>query len=295
MLIKANDIISLFESKELMYHGTSSKFLDSIIKNGLLFKEDGRVWGTKQVSTHLNDLESYHGTYFTLNFMTAYSASGQAHRKFGGNRLIIIANIETRTPQVVADEDDVKNKITIFSKDYKIYPESDTLKVDILKYDSLDYERSWEEFKSSVTYGRLGFPKKLDLLFPLYKDLLLAKLLWELSFHDVEKVTGISYDLKQLHKKYDFKNARSNFRSLFDKFLKKLNFLASPPPTNRFMHSVRMTDPVGFKGKNRIVYIVENTDDKKYIWTERYNKSGVAKEMFLKNIKTSLSKNATII
>ena len=293
--MRANDILRLFESKELMYHGTSSKFLKNILDKGLVFDDKSRVWGNANPSSSSNDLESFPGTYLTLNFMTAYSAAGNAYRKFGGNRLMVVANIETRTPQVVADEDDIKNRLSIISKDGRL-TDGDYVKIQLLQYPKeIDYGKAWDLFKKRAIKSRFKYPKKLDLVFPLFKELIFAKILWELSFTDPNDVmSSTAYELKELRKQFDFKNARKNYRILFDKFIKKVNFMASPSPNNRFLHSVRNTEPIGFRGKNRIVFIAECSENDDYVWTERYNKNNKAKKMLEDDLKKSLSGRAVI-
>lgn len=65
----------------LMYHGTSSTFLDSIKNKGLGVGKE-RVWNAEK-----GKLESFGGVYLSNNFGVASLAALQACNKFKGNRL----------------------------------------------------------------------------------------------------------------------------------------------------------------------------------------------------------------
>lgn len=84
----------------LMYHGTTSKFLRTILKKGLV-PGKMKVWDAEK-----KDLESLEGVYLTNSFMTAYSAAGTAFRKFGGNRLFVIAQVSLGVG-IAMDEDEL--------------------------------------------------------------------------------------------------------------------------------------------------------------------------------------------
>ncbi len=103
-------------AKEIMFHGTSSKFLRSILKKGLVVNSKERVYEEEydnRPGVVYKDLESYSGIYFSVNYGTAYGAGQSASLKFGGNILIIVAQIETQTPSVVIDEDSADFTSTI--------------------------------------------------------------------------------------------------------------------------------------------------------------------------------------
>ena len=91
----------------IVYHGTSSTFLRSILKNGLQSEPQEKVWqDDPQASSMSTTRQSYGGVYFTGNLMTATSSSTNATRKFKGNPLFIIASIVPES--ALPDEDEFR-------------------------------------------------------------------------------------------------------------------------------------------------------------------------------------------
>jgi len=92
----------------LMWHGTTTKFLRSIKKQGFVPTPKNKVWADDPDSQHSpqRTRASLKGTYFTTNFMTAVSSAGNAKRKFGGDYLIVAARIQPRSG--AADEDSIR-------------------------------------------------------------------------------------------------------------------------------------------------------------------------------------------
>lgn len=88
----------------ILYHGTSSSFLKSILKQGLVTTPKNKVWNPDG-SFSGPSLESYFGTYLTNEVYVAKSAAKDASKKFGGNPLFVIVQIEFKS--TVIDEDNV--------------------------------------------------------------------------------------------------------------------------------------------------------------------------------------------
>jgi len=84
--------------KATYFHGTCSKFSKKILKKGFIPNPKEKMWANGR-------LESFTGTYLTTNFMTAYSAAGNAMRKFGDNRVIFEVQVETK--EGIMDEDEL--------------------------------------------------------------------------------------------------------------------------------------------------------------------------------------------
>jgi len=285
-------------SKEFMFHGTSSKFLRKILKKGLYFDEKNRVWSDEIEDNYHNDRESYPGVYFTKNFMTAYSAAGNAFRKFGGDRVIIVAQIETRSPQVVIDEDSVKYNLERIGS--KNLVENDWLLLEyILDPEAyFKWEEAWDNFKVTLLYDRFHYPKKIDNIFPLFKEIAFQYLLYKASFLKEDRLLYDNREkLKKIKEKYNLKDARKKFRKLFDTFLRKMNFLANlkeeEKGSNFSLHSIRITEPVNYRGSNRILCVVIikdrdfDTDEPNKIKIV-YSKSKEAEEMVLDNFGKSI-------
>jgi len=98
-----------FNKPTMMYHGTTDKFLRNIMTNGVSPNPDQKVWDTDpSASTHVQSRVSLQGSYWTANLLTASGSAGRASNKFGGNGMLVIANLALQSS--FADEDDVNGK-----------------------------------------------------------------------------------------------------------------------------------------------------------------------------------------
>jgi RNA:NAD 2'-phosphotransferase (TPT1/KptA family) len=72
-------------TRTVMYHGTTSKFLRSILKKGLDPRAKTRVWADDHGANARNtSRKSLPRVYATTNYMTAQSSSTTAAEKLGG-------------------------------------------------------------------------------------------------------------------------------------------------------------------------------------------------------------------
>lgn len=94
-------------AKVLNYHGTSSKNLRTILKEGIIPFPKETVYDKEERGGGFSTTKTFGGAYFVRDWMYAYSAAGKAVEKFGGNRLIVEAIIEDQNQDVLPDEDDV--------------------------------------------------------------------------------------------------------------------------------------------------------------------------------------------
>lgn len=93
-------------ARKMFWHGTSSKNLRGILKQGMIpFGTDLVFEGeTGEVKRSLG---TFGGVYISDQWMTAYSAGNTAWRKKGGHLLMVGCTYETRTPTALPDEDDI--------------------------------------------------------------------------------------------------------------------------------------------------------------------------------------------
>jgi hypothetical protein len=92
----------------MMYHGTSSTFLRSILKNGIVPNPNDRLWsGDSEKTSVLNPSQESipNSSYWTTNFGTAYASAGRTVDRYKGNRLIVIGLMMPES--MIGDEDDV--------------------------------------------------------------------------------------------------------------------------------------------------------------------------------------------
>ena len=90
----------------IWYHGTSRKYLQSILSQGLIPYPKERSWDVdKDASQYTIDRTTYGGVYVTKNLLTAYSAAWRTARKTNDNRLIVILDLQSKS--LIADEDNI--------------------------------------------------------------------------------------------------------------------------------------------------------------------------------------------
>lgn len=88
-----------------MYHGTTSKFLRSILKQGVVPYPKEKKWSEDPfLSSYDLSRVSLEGSYWTSNLMTAISSATNATGKFGGSSIVVIGMISEGA--AFADEDD---------------------------------------------------------------------------------------------------------------------------------------------------------------------------------------------
>ena len=117
--LKKHQLLSAqFEKPLTMFHGTSSKYLRSILKHGLMpsAKEGCWVEEDKDASEHSRSRISYGGVYFTNNLQTALSAASNLiiHQEGSwqtrqSNQIVVCVQLQPST--TIGDEDDYKSNL----------------------------------------------------------------------------------------------------------------------------------------------------------------------------------------
>ncbi len=105
---------------KIMYHGTTSKFLPKIFQLGMIPNPTKGKWknsGNPEMlgSASRRSLESLPGSYWTSNIMIASGAANNSRRKFGGDNIIIIAQLVAKSAK--ADEDNIANFVSYAFKE----------------------------------------------------------------------------------------------------------------------------------------------------------------------------------
>lgn len=95
----------------LMYHGTSTAILRQILVNGVQPFPEKRVWADDEhAGGNVLSRKSMGGSYWTGDFMTAYGSARRALQKLGeGDRLIVAALINEQS--AYADEDNINSPL----------------------------------------------------------------------------------------------------------------------------------------------------------------------------------------
>jgi len=124
-----------FSPTDMVYHGTSTKFLNSILSNGLIPNPKERVYSEPDKDKELDygrSMASLEGVYLTDEYMTASGAATNAADSTGGQKLMVICDVSRASG--FADEDIVEYIVNYGIKDtlegFEIlpknhYPDSD--------------------------------------------------------------------------------------------------------------------------------------------------------------------------
>jgi len=293
------DIIErrMFVSKykqELMYHGTTNKFLKSILSNGLLPSTKEKVWDLdKNASFYKASLQSYGGTYFTNNLLTAISSGRNAVSKLGGDDIIIIiAQLQPRSS--LPDEDNFYSMVD-GALNYAVGEKgkyNPTELFYVLTY--WDYINKTERFKELVNDfvdkfksmssnetdnfwpEKHNIPKLLfDKMEKLFRDAIIRKISY-LKKYDLKsyssRATDIEWDELDKYLEFDKNKAEQDYAQALNDVMNTLKSQVYKMNSD-WNKTYRITEPVRFSGKNKIVAIIEmenyiygDGDKKMIVW-----------------------------
>jgi hypothetical protein len=275
-------------AKLIMYHGTSTgpnnEILHSILKEGLnpeAKKQSFDVQEDKLIEER--SLESLGGVYFSVNPFDLRKFSQITKQKFGGNRLGVIAQIETRTPSVTIDEDDLfpldlrRQKIAdaYFRDVFHVVEASDYMLLNTMESGKLDYSDMAKWFVDNVLRKQWNISQQEE----------------KRIVPSIAKVARLQVEAFLAGENARYQNKYWSNRHLFDKYgpkespstlfsqlkeatreaLRIVRKAAEPSSVEyrRQMHKIRITEPVGYSGANRILVVFHWNDD----W-DRYKKDG---------------------
>jgi len=95
-----------FAPSEIAVHGTTSIFLRSILKQGMVVNPKQKRWDKDEnTGPNTQSRVSLAGSYWTTNWGTASAAATNIIKKFGGDYLFVFAKITIGSAK--ADEDDI--------------------------------------------------------------------------------------------------------------------------------------------------------------------------------------------
>lgn len=282
--------------QQIMYHGTTDKNLKSILSNGLVPTKE-KVWkDDPEASFDSPSRQSYGGTYFTNNLITSISSARNAVSKIGGkNRIIVIAKLQPRT--AIPDEDTfsfkVNNAVGKAISEGKFSPSHET--VNLNAYINAISDKSYlnyylKEFTNSL---KRSIEYDSDEIWPnvidegKLKNLFLAALKRKIAYIDSSKFSYFDeYEdhlnsIKKSEAESEFRNALDSVLRMFKKETYK--------DTGDINKTFRIEEPVNYKGKNKIIAIVElqkhDDIDKKDVLKVRY---GEVPDQFLNDYKTHI-------
>lgn len=267
-------MIELIASRTMyMFHGTSSTFLRSILKKGLVYNPKQKVWDVARDPT----LESLPGIYITNNILTAYYSAKRAIEKYQGNMLLVAVQV-TDNPNLAIDEDlvgfidgFVKDKI-IRNKVYSYYILGDTeqrkSKMEEVFKDARDLLVTKIEGKQDSRRLVIALNKNKETIVKLAMCHLIDNVLkylyqdedkWKHFYkgHSDSPPSNI-FDYVRKEPKYTRHHFRKAIRLHTDKLTKLIGRHSSLfQNTPQGIISNFRLPSIGFSGKNRIIGIVE--------------------------------------
>lgn len=290
---------------QLMYHGTSASKLPAILSEGLNTYH-AAVWDQeKGRRQYERSLQSYGGTYFTNNFMTAVSAAGNAGEKFDKLRRsngIIIAQLELRTPSILMDEDSLPHPMRAINTAFHI--------------NANDYWLTWwvSEGYPDIDKAIIQYFRELNFgtqyLTPYIEDYIKATAAREAAVACQRSRENNDWD--RYHQKFPeldigTDQADANVMNAANVLMQKMQDKANQNPDS-WNNSVRILEPVTFRGKNKIV-LIARMDEAPYVppggtqYIEGkyyvdivllYNKSQQAVDMLIKDATRSRSQDIRV-
>lgn len=225
------------QQMDLLYHGTSSVHLRSILKNGLMANPPETTYGGSGDTTFDFPVgyETFGGVYLTNSLVKAKNAAHSSVSRFGGEPIVVAVNYVIRSGE--ADEDMITD---VMVKDIRFMLEN-FWETDQEEYDSFtEYEQNnreevLENLMSSAMehFNNIGFPS------PRFESLLREAYTYILDYVDEEHLDGLI--MAQL--RHDFK-----FTDLIESMMRELRI------NHHGYHdfSIRVVRDIGFRGKTRI-------------------------------------------
>ena len=280
-----------FSKPITMFHGTSSKFLRSILKNGLTtnIKNLEGMWQGKDedASESMRSRKSYGGVYFTTNLIIASSAAGNVSKKTNSNRLYVICQIQPQT--TIPDEDNYKHKLPSLRQnmDNEYYLIQERLGLPVgyhfkEKFKGL-IDKLIERFVTNI-----NIRQDKEQLYSLAKEVILTEIErqnayssmrnkgvtkvkeWDSSEYDLRKVLdralyakgGFKYSqpIPRPLRSSSIERAESRARIALDLFIKKTKENRVGNTSKEKFNPTsegRVLDTVSFSGANKIICIVE--------------------------------------
>lgn len=261
----------------MMLHGTSDKFLKSILANGLIPNPKRRTWeDDPNPSFNVPSRVSYGGVYFSKNVFTAIQSARNTKNKLGGkDPLIVVSQIQPKT--ALPDEDSFQSYIK-FALDYAIseggnYSQNDFMYVyayychlvnndefeDHVKYfikQMINFACHTSEMKQACQTSN----KIVDKMNRLY----IASIKRIVSHIDLDlqkRYLNEFFDRegKEFSEEYiitDKASAEREYMQATDDITRSFkNFVMNKLDT--FDLTLRVMEPVGFSGPNKIIAIFE--------------------------------------
>lgn len=249
--------------RNLWYHGTSAKYLKSILANGLIVNAGEKSWDSDpDASSSTPDRTSYGGVYVTNNFTTASSAAWRVARKTETPKVIVVMQLHPRG--LVADEDSLVNRL-------KYFPDS----VALFFYRVLTYGTPYQEYLDSVEKSKNEWVEKflkqteyeLGELPKELRERVISLLKNEGFLASVTRIVSYVTDSYMWQREWDSRKYKSEdipplpksqegeqvYRNFIDKLTRLLKMI---PGKKETLSTGRSLVDIGYRGKNKIVCVL---------------------------------------
>jgi len=256
----------------IWYHGTATGLLPHIMAQGLVPEPKRRTWNEDPDAWfHTPSRASLRGVYVTRNLMTARSAIHRAQKIHGGNGLLIAMELQPRS--LVADEDDLRISFQIDIPDqltteyntaelyadwkFNMHPDWVQKCRDLYVQQTVSVLMARSQNQSPQLRQRL-----LEILPTIWESALTRqaayqsdKWQWQRLTTEVNEQTGGHLQAP------DRIQAEANWQQSVDQLTRTMKNLARPKPrAEEWEHrngTARCLTPIGFRGSNRILCILE--------------------------------------
>lgn len=254
----------LYEKKKkeirIMYHGTSSDFLRSILKQGLLATPPTPTYSRdSDLGDEIRHDTLSGGVYFTKNWSDARENAYYAVTAHGGEPIIIKAQLVVGSEEI--DEDDVT--YILLNDLNKILPKNITV-VDLLKQLSdpafkqstvkkfIELYSKSKSFREISDYAKNILNKMFEYLIKTMQNIIENKPDRFFTKHySKDDTIGVSYSF--MTDLLDFVRHDPEFENLLRQLVKQLKIKST--------NTVRIPRTIGFSGKNKILAIYDEYEN----------------------------------
>lgn len=246
----------------IWYHGTSAKYLPSILSNGLIPNSKEKSWDVDN-DTSINSIDrtSYGGIYVTKNLNKSTGAAWRTARKTKSNELIVIMELQSKS--LIVDEDSISNYLSNYIEvnalhlykvikygtehaEYSDYAKSAMHEWSNKFIKQMDYEYSLNDHQKSAIQKILtseGFIAMLTRIVSYTSD----EWIWKRHWNNKENIPKLPPKSE----------GESMFRNFIDKLTKTMKFIVRK---KSIFKSARSLEPIRFSGSNKIIAIIEIID-----------------------------------
>lgn len=258
-----NIVEAKFRQPAVMFHGTTTEFLPTIRKQGIVPHPKKKTWQSDpdliQGSYSRASLE---GSYWTSNLMTAISSASTTRKKFGGKSLIIIAQIAEQSGY--ADEDSVNfsMRFALEQTNKSIHP---GIRSDFLlplantlwqEPQGTEAQQAKKQFAQSLHQALAQDPTLHPVDQKFTDQLLNALLLREIAWEARDSPSRLSSWITNIpHPLPSVEEADERLQQLRERLTRTYRKTATDK--SQFNQTLRLTQPVGFKGANKILAMLE--------------------------------------